>query len=215
MNVIDEIFHIFKTKGDAAYFREPVSQKEHALQAARQAEQEGAQPALVVAALLHDVGHLVHDMGEDIADRSVDARHELAGEAWLAQHFPPEVTEPVKLHVAAKRYLCRVNPEYMARLSPASIQSLELQGGPFIEDEAREFERYRYYLDAVRLRCWDDGAKIPGLDVPDLDHYRPALEAVTQQGRLSPNDLPSHSQYEEGFRRRFLFDLIGILCRSA
>ncbi|HTV55562.1 MAG TPA: HD domain-containing protein [Terriglobia bacterium] len=183
MNVIDEIFHIFKARGEAAYFGEPVSQKEHALQAAREAEQEGAPAALVVAALLHDIGHLVHGMGEDIADRGVDAHHEEAGEAWLARYFPPEVTEPVKLHVAAKRYMCRVNPEYLAQLSPASVHSLELQGGPFTEDEAREFERHCYYLEALRLRRWDDGAKIQDLQVPDLDHYRPALEAVAQQVR--------------------------------
>jgi phosphonate degradation associated HDIG domain protein len=178
MNVVDEIFQIFEHRGDEAYFGEPVSQKEHALQAARQAEQEGAPPSLVVAALLHDIGHLVHGLGEDIADRGVDARHEDAGESWLARNFPPEVTEPVKLHVAAKRYLCRVDRAYLDQLSPASLQSLALQGGPFSEDEAREFERHRYHREAVRLRRWDDAAKTPGLIVPDLEHYRPALNAV-------------------------------------
>jgi [1-hydroxy-2-(trimethylamino)ethyl]phosphonate dioxygenase len=185
MNVIDEIFEIFKTRGDAAYFGEPVSQKEHALQSARQAEQEGAPPALVVAALLHDIGHLVHGMGEDVADRGIDARHEQAGEAWLAQHFPPEVTDPVKLHVAAKRYLCRVNPEYTAQLSPASVQSLEIQGGPFSGDDAREFEENRYYREAVRLRRWDDSAKIKALKVPDLEHYRSTMEAVVRKPIVS------------------------------
>ena len=179
MNVVDEIFRIFENRGDQAYFGEPVSQKEHALQSAHQAEQEGAEQSLIVAALLHDIGHLVHGMGEDIADQGVDARHEDAGEAWLARHFPPEVTEPVKLHVAAKRYLCRINRAYLDQLSPASQQSLALQGGPFSEDGAREFERHRYYHQAVRLRTWDDRAKTPGLAVPDLEHYRPVLEAVT------------------------------------
>jgi len=94
MDVIEEIFQIFDQRGGEAYFGEPVTQTEHALQSARQAEQEGAAPPLVVAALLHDIGHLVHGMGEDIADRGADARHEDAGEAWLARHFPPEVTEP-------------------------------------------------------------------------------------------------------------------------
>jgi len=181
MKVVDEIFKIFQNRGDEAYFGEPVSQKEHALQAAHQAEQEGAPPSLVVAALLHDIGHLVHGLGEDVADRGVDARHEDAGEAWLARHFPPEVTEPVKLHVAAKRYLCRVDRAYLDRLSPASVQSLALQGGPFSEDEAREFERNRYHREAVQLRRWDDDAKIPDLAVPDLEHYRPALEAVAAE----------------------------------
>ena len=176
MNVINEIMKLFETRGDEAYFGEPVSQTEHALEAAHQAEQEGAPAPLVGAALLHDIGHLVHNLSEDIADRGVDGRHEDAGEAWLAQYFPPEVTEPVKLHVAAKRYLCTVDPEYFAQLSPASVQSLALQGGPFSDTEVREFEQNRYFREAVRLRRWDDGAKIPGLEVPGLEHYRPALQ---------------------------------------
>ncbi|HXJ94671.1 MAG TPA: HD domain-containing protein [Terriglobia bacterium] len=176
MSMIDEILKLFATRGDEAYFGEPVSQKEHALQAAYQAEQEGAPASLVVAALLHDVGHLVHQLPEDIADQGLDGRHESAGEAWLARHFPPEVTEPVKLHVAAKRYLCKTDSEYLAQLSPASVQSLALQGGPFSDAEVREFEQHRYFREAVRLRRWDDRAKIPGLNVPGLEHYRPALE---------------------------------------
>jgi phosphonate degradation associated HDIG domain protein len=188
MTVIDDIFRIFETNGDEAYFGEPVSQKEHALQAACQAEQEGASPELVVAALLHDVGHLLHGLGEDIAAHGVDARHEDAGEAWLARHFPPEVTEPVKLHVAAKRYLCRVHPEYLAQLSPASVQSLALQGGPFDEGEVREFERHRYFREAVRLRQWDDRAKSPGLRVPELEHYRAALRIASEKTNGASHD---------------------------
>jgi [1-hydroxy-2-(trimethylamino)ethyl]phosphonate dioxygenase len=186
MNVFEEILQIFDSRGDEAYFGEPVSQKEHALQAAHQAEQEGAPPPLVTAALLHDIGHLVHGLPEDIADRGFDGRHEDAGEAWLERYFPPQVTEPVKLHVAAKRYLCRVDPEYRARLSPASQQSLALQGGPFSGDEARQFEEHRYFREAVRLRRWDDEAKSPGLEVPGLEHYRRALEAAAQ------NKLPAY-----------------------
>jgi len=181
MNVIDEIVRLFERRGNEAYFGEPVSQKEHALQAAYEAEREAAPPPLVVAALLHDVGHLLHELPEDIADRGVDARHESAGEAWLARHFPPEVTEPVKLHVAAKRYLCKTDCEYLAQLSPASVQSLALQGGPFSDDEVREFEQHRYFREAVRLRRWDDRAKIPGLAVPALEHYRLALELSLQR----------------------------------
>jgi [1-hydroxy-2-(trimethylamino)ethyl]phosphonate dioxygenase len=134
---------------------------------------------VIVAALLHDIGHLVHGMGEDIAGRGLDARHEDAGEAWLARHFPPEVTEPVKLHVAAKRYLCRIDRAYLSQLSPASLHSLALQGGAFTEEEAREFEEHPYHREASRLRRWDDRAKTPGLVVPDLEHYRPVLEAMT------------------------------------
>ncbi|MGO9270900.1 MAG: phosphonate degradation HD-domain oxygenase [Terriglobia bacterium] len=178
MTIFDEIVELFATRGDAAYFGEPVSQKEHALQAAHLAAVEHAPEPLVVAALLHDVGHLVHGLPEDIADQGVDARHEAAGEAWLARHFGPEVTEPVRLHVDAKRYLCRADPDYLSGLSPASVESLALQGGPFSEAEARRFEEHRYFREAVRVRRWDDQAKIPGLDVPDLESYREAVEGT-------------------------------------
>jgi phosphonate degradation associated HDIG domain protein len=181
MTTVDEIFALFASRGGGAYFGEPVSQQEHALQTAWQAEQEGATDALVVAALLHDIGHLAHGLPENIAERGVDARHEDVGEAWLASRFGAEVTEPVKLHVAAKRYLCAVDAAYAAQLSPASVRSLALQGGPFTADELREFQKHRYNREAVRLRRWDDLAKVPGLAVPGLEHYRARLEAVARE----------------------------------
>ena len=178
MKISDEIIRIFETQGGAAYFGEPVSQLEHALQAAWHAEQENAPGWLVAAALLHDIGHLLHDMPEQVADLGIDTRHEDLGRAWLAQYFGPEITAPVRMHVAAKRYLCATDPEYLAHLSPASRQSLELQGGPFTEAEAREFEQQPFAREAVRLRRWDDLAKVPGLRVPGLEHYRAVIEAA-------------------------------------
>jgi len=183
MNVNDEIIRIFQIKGGGAYFGEPVSQLEHALQAAWHAERENAPGWLVVAALLHDIGHLLHDMPEQVADLGIDARHEDLGQAWLAQSFGPEITAPVRMHVAAKRYLCATDPEYLGRLSPASAQSLELQGGPFTEAEAREFEQQPFAREAVRLRRWDDLAKVPGMPVPGLDHYRERIEAAELHAR--------------------------------
>ena len=171
------IFEIFEVKGGDAYFGEPVSQLEHALQAAYHAERESAPPWLVVAALLHDIGHLLHDLPEHIADLGVDARHEDVGHAWLAQYFGPEITAPVRMHVDAKRYLCATDPEYLKLLSPASVQSLQLQGGPFCEAEARAFEQQPFAREAVRLRRWDDLAKVPGMQVPGLEHYRAMIEA--------------------------------------
>jgi phosphonate degradation associated HDIG domain protein len=178
MTTVDEILDLFRRRGDTAYFGEPVSQTEHALQAADLAVREGAPDALVAAALLHDVGHLLHDQGERIAEQGVDARHEEAGERWLAARFGPEVTEPVRLHVAAKRYLCAVDPAYAATLSPASTLSLKLQGGPMSPAEVAEFERNPHYGAAVRLRRWDDAAKVQDLAVPGLESYRDRLAAM-------------------------------------
>jgi phosphonate degradation associated HDIG domain protein len=174
MDCVDEIFALFERQGKAAYFDEAVSQEEHALQAAHFAAQDGAPEALVVAALLHDIGHLI-DAREDAADRGIDARHEDAGCDWLARHYPPAVTEPVRLHVAAKRYLCSVDPEYLRGLSAASVKSLQLQGGAFKREEAAEFLGLPFGKDAVRLRHWDDAGKIVGLAVPGLAAYRDGL----------------------------------------
>jgi len=178
VTVVDQIMSRFEKRGQAAYFGEPVSQLEHALQCAHLADSEGAPHTLVVAALLHDFGHLLHGLGEAAADEGVDARHEDLGGAWLERHFGAEVAGPVRLHVAAKRYLCATSPAYLAQLSPASIQSLSLQGGPFSRDEARAFESQAYFRQTVQLRRWDDAAKIPGLIVPGLDSYRSRIEAA-------------------------------------
>ncbi len=183
MTIIDDVFALFAERGADAYFGEPVSQLEHALQTAHLAEQAKASDALVVAALLHDIGHLIHGEAEDVADQGADARHEAAGEAWLRRWFGEEVTEPVRLHVAAKRYLCATDPSYLIRLSPASRQSLALQGGPFDSAEVQAFEANPHYAASVRLRLWDDSAKIPGLDVPGLQHYRVRLDAAVRHDR--------------------------------
>ena len=174
MDCVDEIFALFEHHGKSAYFGEPVSQEEHALQAAYFAAEDGAPEALVVAALVHDIGHLI-DAREDAADRGIDARHEDAGCQWLGRHFPPAVTEPVRLHVAAKRYLCSVDPDYLRGLSAASVKSLQLQGGMFTPEEAAEFLRQPFGNDALRLRRWDDMSKVVGLAVPELSAYRDAL----------------------------------------
>jgi phosphonate degradation associated HDIG domain protein len=176
MTVSDEVLDLFNRRGREAYFGESVSILEHSLQAAWFAKESGAGPHMVVAALLHDVGHLLHGLPEDIAEHSIDGRHEVAGEAWLCSRFGPEVSEPVGLHVDAKRYLCSVEPEYLAELSPSSLQSLKLQGGPFTADQARDFERNPHFADAVALRRWDDAAKVKNLVVPDISSYRSLLE---------------------------------------
>jgi gamma-butyrobetaine dioxygenase len=176
MTVIDELFRLFTVAGQGAYFGEAVSEMEHALQSADLARQSGAADELVASALLHDVGHLLHGLGEDVAERGIDAAHERAGAEWLTRHFRPEVVGPVRLHVEAKRYLCAVDASYLAGLSPASTLSLRLQGGPHSEEERRRFERDPFFAGAVALRRWDDGAKVPGLAVPGLEAYRSCLQ---------------------------------------
>jgi [1-hydroxy-2-(trimethylamino)ethyl]phosphonate dioxygenase len=173
---VAEILALYARKGDLAY-GEGVSMRSHALQAAMLAERERSGPALIVAALLHDIGHLLHDLPEGIADQGVDSRHESIASAWLSQYFPPVVSEPVRLHVAAKRYLCAAEPGYRAELSPASIQSLVLQGGPMSPDEAERFTSQAYWKAAVRLRRWDDLAKRPDMATPEFARYRSVIEA--------------------------------------
>ncbi len=176
--VVDEIFRVYREYGSEQYLGEQVSMTEHMLQSAHAAEQDGASPTLVAAALLHDYGHFIHDLPEDAAEHGIDTRHEEVANAFLAQHFGPEVTEPIRMHVAAKRYLCAVDPTYLAELSPASVHSLQLQGGPFRDGEVAEFEASQHADDAVRLRRYDDVGKVPGLETPDLEHYRPVLLAA-------------------------------------
>jgi [1-hydroxy-2-(trimethylamino)ethyl]phosphonate dioxygenase len=185
ITIFDKILVLFDCKGREEYHGEAVSQTEHALQAAHLAEVEGASDALIVAALLHDVGHLLDDP-EDLAERGIDGHHEASGASWLVAAFPPEVSEPVRLHVAAKRYLCAIEPGYRAGLSPASELSLTLQGGPFSGKSLAAFESHPHRDAAVRLRRWDDTAKIPGLDVPGLEHYRSKVEAVARKPEGAP-----------------------------
>lgn len=174
MNIVDEIFALFERRGDREYFGETVSQRDHALQVAHFAVQDRAKGPLTVASLLHDIGHLL--TGEEgMAERGFDGRHENSGNAWLRQHFSPAVTEPVRMHVAAKRYLCYAEPDYLRGLSDASILSLKLQGGMFNEREATNFLAQPYAHDAVRLRRWDDRGKILGLEVAPIESYRELL----------------------------------------
>jgi phosphonate degradation associated HDIG domain protein len=185
--ILDAIRGLFDRRGDSAYGGEAVSQREHALQAAALARRDGAGPALIVAALLHDVGHLLHDLPDDAPDRGVDDDHEARAAGWLARWFGPAVVEPVRRHVDAKRYLCAADPGYLDQLSEPSRVSLRLQGGPMSAEEAEAFRRSPHGADAVALRRWDDAAKEPGLAVPGLEDYIPILaEVLAARGRGVP-----------------------------
>lgn len=186
MNALDRttivpfIESIFARRGAEAYLGEPVTIAEHMLQAAQLAEQERAGDLLVAAALLHDIGHFTGEFGDDYIEQGVDNRHEDAGAAVLAPFFPPEVVEPVRLHVATKRYLCATDPGYRRKLSEASVKTLALQGGPMSPEEVRAFAAHPFRDVAVRVRLWDEAAKVPGLPTPGFAHYRPLLERVVR-----------------------------------
>lgn len=169
--ILQQIENMLANNGSGLYGGEAVTQTQHALQCAALAEAENASDALVAASLLHDIGHLLDPEFEDALDRGDDLFHEEIGEAFLEKWFADDVTQPVKLHVAAKRYLCATDPSYAEKLSPASTHTLELQGGPMSAEEVREFERNPFYKDAVKLRGWDDLAKDPDLTTPGIDHF--------------------------------------------
>ena len=176
MSVIDEICAAFERRGQETY-GEGISQLEHAVQCAAFAERDGANAALVTATLLHDIGHLLHDLPADVADSGIDTQHEASGSAWLSRHFGLAVTEPVRMHVAAKRYLATMEPGYFDRLSDASKLSLRLQGGPMSALQAAAFAAEPFFADAIRLRRWDEEGKIIGYHGPVLDHFLPRVQA--------------------------------------
>ncbi len=174
---VDQVFALLAAGGGEAYFGEPVTVLEHSLQAAWFVQRKGGDGTLV-AALLHDLGHLLHTEGEDAAERGLDTRHEeLAAEA-LAEHLPAAVLDPIRLHVAAKRYLCQADARYLAALSPASVESLALQGGPMSAAEAEAFLASPHAREAIALRHADDAAKVRGLAVPELQNYRSLVESL-------------------------------------
>ena len=166
---------MYKAKGDRAYEGEGVSQLAHALQSAQFAERAGAPAALVCAALLHDIGHLLNDKGETPTLRGVDDLHQYMALPFLRPYFPEAVLGPIRLHVDAKRYLCATRAEYYGQLSEDSKRSLQLQGGVFSAGEAERFIGQPHAAEAVRVRLWDDAAKTPGAATPDLAHFEPVL----------------------------------------
>lgn len=185
--IVAEIRTRFCEKGSGMYAGEAVSQTEHALQAAFAAEQAGETPELIVAALLHDIGHLLHRHDEECATQGIDDLHETIGAQWLVRYFPSDVTEPIRLHVDAKRYRCAIDAEYASRLTPASVLSLQLQGGPFDEIESAVFEQNPWSQAALRLRTFDEAAKIPDHETPELEYFLTYVQRVLKQQSLEIN----------------------------
>lgn len=168
---LDDLFDLLHSRGHEQYDGEDVSHLEHALQTATLALHAKAGDALVTAALLHDIGHLVHGRRGTPSADGIDDWHEVLGAEVLAPLFPPAVSEPVRLHVRAKRALA-VHPGYLRALSADSQRSLVLQGGPMTAEEAENFLLRPHAAAAVRLRRWDDAAKTPGLATPSLESFR-------------------------------------------
>ncbi len=181
MPFIDQILDLYAARG-AEHYGEDVSQSEHGEQCAYHARLDGAGDELVVAALLHDIGHLLQKQGADAADRGIDTHHERIGAGFLARGFPAAVTEPVALHVQAKRFLATTQPGYIERLSAASLQSLALQGGPMDDAECAAFRANPHHEAALRLRGYDEMGKVIGASPAPVASYAPLLRALAEHG---------------------------------
>lgn len=172
------VSEVFESRGAEAYLGEPVTLAEHMLQAATLAEEQGMGDEVVVAALLHDIGHLVSEFGTFSMKDAEDRYHEEAGARVLRGHFPLVVVDCVRHHVAAKRFLCATEPAYLRRLSPASLHSLHLQGGPMNDEELAVFERIPHKAKIVQIRRLDDAGKTAGRWTPELQHFAPRVQRL-------------------------------------
>jgi len=180
-NIVDHIEDVFRRRGAESYLGEQVTMAQHMLQTAQCAEQAGADNSQIVAALLHDIGHYKNEIPETSLAKGVDNFHEEAGANFLEDYFPISVVEPIRQHVAAKRYLCAVKSDYFERLSPASVHTLNLQGGPMNKEEVREFERNDYLKQCIQLRFWDEEGKDPERENRPFIYYRPLIESLVKK----------------------------------
>lgn len=182
---LTQLKQLLQSRGAERYTGEPVSHLEHACQTAAFAQRSGAPTSLVAAALLHDIGHLLSGLSGTPSAQGQDDRHEVIAADALALLFAADVTEPIRLHVAAKRRLC-MEARYLKALSEDSLRSLALQGGAFSPAEAMRFDATPHARAALQLRRWDDAAKRPGLMSGSLDDHWPAVvEAASRMGPRS------------------------------
>ena len=172
---------IFERRGSEEYLGEPVSMGEHMLQGAAIAEQNGQPEEIIVGALLHDIGHFTSEFGTFTMDDTEDRHHEDAGAEVLERFFPTVITDCVRYHVAAKRYLCATRPDYFRRLSEASVHSLKLQGGPMSAVEVADFEKNPNLKEIVAVRYLDDAGKRAGMVTPDYWHFAPMMQRMVDR----------------------------------
>ncbi|MCP4791111.1 MAG: HD domain-containing protein [Gammaproteobacteria bacterium] len=180
-NIVEFIGDIFARRGGEEYLGEPVTMAEHMLQGASIAEQNNKSDAVIAAVLLHDIGHFIGEFGTFTMGDTQDRYHEISGAQMLAPFFPPEVTASVYHHVAAKRYLCATKAAYFKRLSPASVHSLNLQGGPMNELEVAEFAQNPYLEEILQVRYLDEAGKKADMQTPTFAHFAPLLQRLVDR----------------------------------
>ena len=184
-NIVDFLGDIFTRRGNEEYLGEPVTMAQHMLQGAKLAEQANEDEVVVAAALLHDIGHFTSEFGSFSMQDTEDKWHEVAGAELLEPFFPPLVIDCIRHHVAAKRYLCAVNPDYFNQLSEASVHSLKLQGGKMSEEEISKFSANDNLEAIVRVRLYDDAGKDPELVTREFEEYTPLLQRVVDMTRTA------------------------------
>ncbi len=175
MSIINKIIYNFENN-NKLYIGEKVTMSEHMLQTAMLAEKNNSSNSLVCACLLHDYGHFIVDDPDMMVSKSIDANHELIGYDYLKNYFTSAVTEPIKLHVDAKRFLCR-DKSYYNQLSTASKTSLKLQGNPMNDEEAKNFQKLKYFNDAIEVRKYDDGGKDPNIKIKNIGDFKELLNS--------------------------------------
>ncbi len=186
-NIVQFLAHIFEKCGEKEYLGEPVTMAQHMLQGATLAEKKGFSESVIVAALLHDIGHFTSDVGTFSMTDQSDKYHEDAGAKILENFFPSIVTDCVKYHVAAKRYLCATSPDYLNKLSKASIHSLKLQGGPMSQEEIQEFQKNPNLDQIIKVRYLDDAGKNPSMKTPDFEYFAPMIKRLIEKHEKDQN----------------------------
>ena len=179
--IVDFLGSIFDRRGGEEYLGEPVSMGQHMLQGATMAEEAGHPEDIIVGALLHDIGHFTSEFGTFTMEDTEDRHHEDAGAEVLERFFPSVITDCVRYHVAAKRYLCATRPAYFDQLSEASVHSLMLQGGPMTAEEITAFETLPNLRQIITVRYLDDAGKRPDMETPDFWHFAPMVQRMVDR----------------------------------